>query len=221
MNPELKLKIQNQFKALPDALQAYILSDEASRGIDKVCKETGYSAEKIKVLETEIMTILIGLILPNEFVGNLSKDLGISQTEATQLAKKIDAHVLSPVREILKTMQDLQTMTDLTAPETKPSTPHPTPKPAPKMEISTIPKIETPKFQAPQHPQQSGPIPNLRTMPRDVARLKLAESVRLPKEEISVRYKSEESQHSAPKKTGLPTEEKQQGAGDPYRETPQ
>src|SRR3989344_1586142 len=208
MNPELKKIVEEQFRTIPGELQEVLLAKQTSAEIQRIAKDSGLSPDKTATFEFEVMLLLLGLALPKEFVGNLSRELNIPVKDAETVAKKVDVRVISPVRHIIKYIQDKF--------EASP-TPHNLPPKPPTsliqqkpafskadslkpslektvsvMQISTIPNIETPKTPPPPL-QQSGPIPNIRTMPRDVARFKLEESVRLPKEEISMRYKSEEA----------------------------
>lgn len=219
MSPELENTIRKQFTSLPDALQKYAVSSEISERIAHVVSESGLTLEQKKKLEIKILLVVVGIILPTELVTDLSKGLGISEKPAKELALKIDSMVLSPVRDILKAIETLTLSNEISSPDetrTISSTQDKNIPTAAKRDSAIEERILPQK--TPPPPSQSGPIPNLRTMPRDLARLKMQESVRLPKDEISMRYKTEEAQHAAPKKT---EESPKQEGPDPYRELPQ
>lgn len=231
-----KEQIQNTLKTLPGPIQGAVLSPEVGDLFVEIIDSSGLPEEKHGDLRSEILYLMIALTTPQDFQKNLVSSLGMSNEQALATARAVDLKLLLPIKKDLDDLYakvarvaPLQVQTPKLPVTTPPPTPSKppvvsteppqVPKPPPKMEISTLPSMETPKMPP---PPQGGPIPNLRTMPRDMARLKLENSVRLPKEEISMRYKTEEAQHSTPSKvTGPKNQTPAAPSTDPYREPPQ
>lgn len=186
--------VQKQWEALPENIQQAIRSAHVEQSINDIAKSRNLHVDKAGDLRTSVMLLLFGLVSTEEFIPQLIEDLGISRSEAEIIARDIDVRILSPIRDSLRDVQKMLQEADRKAGE----------KPAEKKmeEVRLDLSTSSPHPEA----QSEGPIPNLRTMPKDVARLKLEQSIRMPKEEIEMRYKEEQGGKKG---------------GDPYRELPQ
>lgn len=219
METEAQKIIQSQLAMLPEDIKFAILSSKMDENLAKIAKEHGLHVDQAAKLEEATSFLLLGLMNTQEFLSALTAGTGISPTEATEIAKSIDLYILSPIRSSMREIQrkldeadrssqskemganennivqPLQTVAGNTI-----TTPiEPPPSPAFPSQSSTTSANST----------ASGPIPNLRTMPKDIARVKMEESIRMPKEEIGMRYKGDGDAKGEKYST------------DPYREQPQ
>ncbi len=216
--------IRKQLAILPNDVKEAILSSQMDENLAKIAKEHNLHIDQAAHLEEATGFLLLGLMDTQEFLSALTVSAKVSPDEATAIAQSVDRYILSPIRG---SMQEIQRkLAEADEAENAKTRPEPvvemkpvetaagniieTPVVDPSSIVSVTP-IPTPAPTPTIHQaQSSGPIPNLRTMPRDIAHIKMNESIRMPKEEIAVRYQGD----TGDKKGG------KYGA-DPYREMPQ
>lgn len=210
MNEEAQKIIEAQIAMLPTDIREAISSSKMDENLAKIAKEHNLHVDQAAKLEESTGLLLLGLMNTQEFLSALTVGVKISPIEATEIARSVDRYILSPIRgsmrEIQRKLEDadraersnvkvesepLQTAAGNII--STPLTPPPASTPTPTSSTTNL-----------------GPIPNLRTMPKDIARIKMEESIRMPKEEIGMRYSGDNKDGKGGKY-----------ASDPYREKTQ
>ncbi len=88
-------------KLHPAVLEAIKESNwgEALHGIGK---KFNLHVDEMGGLENETLFVMIGISEPEEFIGNIMKNVGFEQAKATDVAREINLHIFIPIREIIK-----------------------------------------------------------------------------------------------------------------------
>jgi hypothetical protein len=112
---------------LPFPIREYLAGDELGEVTEAVGKEFGLHIDTVGALDREVTNMLLGLINPEQFVGEL-RSVGIPQENISALVKELNAKVFMPLREKMQN-----------AP----------PEPAPQPEVSAPIEEVAPMMQAP------------------------------------------------------------------------
>lgn len=185
MDKENSSRIEKQFASLPVDLQNSIRSSNIEKYVAKLAFKHSLHIDQTGKLHQEVLFFLLGLVTPDEFVTDIVRDLSIERTTAESIARDADILIFAPVRNSLKKVHaalGAKEAPESMAPEIavlKTTAGNEIPIPAALLET---------QGQAPLH---RGPVPNIRTMPKDIAKIKMGESIRLPKEEIAMNYNAD------------------------------
>jgi hypothetical protein len=179
--------IRKQIESLPHDVRDAIQSAKVTQKIYAIGKMHHLHVDALEVFSNNVYFVLLGLMHTKEFLQALQGDLALSREEAESIASEVDRQILSPIKQSLIQMQ--RALEEADAKEESQT--------EPKQEVlttaagNTVPipsKLIEESQQAPTH---VGPIPNIRTMPKDIAKIKMGESIRLPKEEIAMNYNAD------------------------------
>ncbi len=118
-------KIEEKFLELPEDVQKALFSVEVSETISGVGKKYGLVVNKLGELADETGLIMLGLTKPSEYIKNLEQRLGVSASQAKEIAEDINQKVFSPIRESLKKIHGITASAQAEAPKKIPE--HPTP----------------------------------------------------------------------------------------------
>ncbi len=102
MNEELDKNIQKQFNTLPQELQKAILAIDLPEKLQRVTKNSKLLIDKAGIVQTEVLTILLGINPLDDFIGNLQKNAGLDKNTALIVAHDVDELIFKEVREELK-----------------------------------------------------------------------------------------------------------------------
>jgi hypothetical protein len=187
MQDDANTIIEQQLKILPQDVRDAIASGKVSQHARAIGQNHHLHLDKIETLVEHIYFVLLGLMHTKEFLVSIQSELAISAAEAGAIASDVDRLVLSPIKQSLIQMQRALDEADKQEEAQR----------KPEEEIlttaagNTVP-IPSKLIQASQQPTtHTGPVPNIRTMPKDIAKIKMGESIRLPKEEIAMNYSSD------------------------------
>lgn len=98
MNETDKL-IEEQRKTLPPNLQQAINAVPWKALVQEIGKENALDAEQIASLEQETMFIIYGFENPNDYVSNITKNIGVSEEIAYTIAESIVDKIFGPISE--------------------------------------------------------------------------------------------------------------------------
>lgn len=96
MNETDKL-IEEQIKRLPLNLQQAIDAVPWKTLVQEIGKTNALDTEKISSLEQETMFILYGFENPKDYVSNITKNIGISEDMASNIAETIADKIFDPI----------------------------------------------------------------------------------------------------------------------------
>lgn len=99
-------QLDKKFKELPEDLKNIMVSVETAKIMTEIGKEFGLHIDQTGKMADQTGLVLLGLMMPTEFVSALSSELGIERLRANQLANKINEKVFYKVRESLKTIRE-------------------------------------------------------------------------------------------------------------------
>ena len=196
--------LRDQWNNLPTDVKEAIVSAKMSDNLAKIAEEHKLHLDQAEKMEEATMFLLLGLMNTQEYLSALTVGTHVTPNEATEIAKTVDRYILSPIRGSLREIQQKLDEADRAESANQPVQAEPLKTAAGNVITTPVePEVQMPAPAA----HSSGPIPHLRTMPKDIARAKMEESIRMPKEEIGKRYAGDAKGNTASKYTT-----------DPYRE---
>lgn len=101
--------IKKHLESLPSKVQRALASTDIQNPLKEIYEKHGLLLDKASALETETVLIAVGLESGEDFVDNIVKNVGVSEVEATALAKEIDEKIFSQIRKNLKEGKTLDT----------------------------------------------------------------------------------------------------------------
>jgi hypothetical protein len=93
---------EDEFNALPEGLKEALASPETAQVIEGIGKKFLLHLDVVDTLFDEIGLVMLGITLPREFVGNLRKRLGVSESVVTAIALEVNEKIFQPIRDSLK-----------------------------------------------------------------------------------------------------------------------
>lgn len=98
MTEEEKL-IKEQWDKLAPELQRAIESVPWNGFIKEVGQANTLDTEQVAVLERETMFILYGFENPNDFIANITREVGISEEQALKIAEAVVEKIFEPISQ--------------------------------------------------------------------------------------------------------------------------
>lgn len=98
MNEEEKL-IENQFKTLPPNLQKAINTVPWKAVVQEIGKANALDTEQITSLEQETMLILYAFEKPDDFIINITREIGINDEKAGLIAEDIANKIFAVIQK--------------------------------------------------------------------------------------------------------------------------
>jgi hypothetical protein len=95
-------EILNQIDKLPKELQEAYFSVDIDNVIFKIGETNSLHVDQIGLLANQVGLVIVGLTKPQDFLGNLVSELGISRDEAGKITQDINEQVFLPIRDSLK-----------------------------------------------------------------------------------------------------------------------
>lgn len=112
--------LKDQFKKLPEKLQAIISTPVWRNGLQEKAKKFGLNENQVSILENEVIFVLMGLEPKENFGQNIEREVELEKSLAIELNNYVNGSIFSGVTRELQTLW--------TEPETN-YTPISTPKP--------------------------------------------------------------------------------------------
>jgi hypothetical protein len=136
MNEDLVAQIQQRIGELPPDVQAAIASSDFDKKVQAVGQRHGLHIDQMEKLGDEVMLVMLGFMSAESFTSNIVAEVGVDAEKAGRIAADINAEILLPIRESLKTMP--------TSPAPSAAAPVTTPAPAPSAPATPVAKPATP-----------------------------------------------------------------------------
>ncbi len=103
-----KETLKTQYQKLPQALKEAIVSVEVADKMFELGKKYGLTIEKTGFLAEETGYVMLGLLKPSEFVGEIAKRLEIDGDKAKKIAAEVNHQIFFPIREMLKSAHQVE-----------------------------------------------------------------------------------------------------------------
>lgn len=208
MNETDKL-IEEQWKTLPPNLQRAIDAVPWKALAQEIGKTNTLDAEQIVSLEQETMFIIYGFENPNDYVSNITKNIGISEEIAYTIAESVVAKIFDP---ILKKSEEKKAMAE------EPEGPIVITKETKKEALEELSrrsmKSQNPLASVPEIAPSNLPMVEPGEVAHDVAHA--VPEVGSKKQEVSMRENTSQEVKTDSMKVSLP--DYRYGGADPYRE---
>ncbi len=130
MADEYTLEIQKKLDALPPDVRKLVYSAEMESVLRQIGTKHQLHVDKIGLLESETVAVMIGISKAEDFVQNLSDSLNIDEVKSKAIAGDINSMLLLKIRESMKNTPRATTApvaVKITTPTTQPP-PAPMPK---------------------------------------------------------------------------------------------
>ena len=96
--------LRERAKKIPKEVQEAIVSVDRRRRLANIAKNYQLHIDQAGVLDNETVLVMLGLESPDDFVGNITRELGISPAQAQLIANEVNQDIFLPIRESLKQM---------------------------------------------------------------------------------------------------------------------
>ncbi len=105
---EEKTSIAEQFSALPEGIKKWLASEELVFVITEIETKLGLDDEKILVIPNLILRLVVQDMEPQDFIGELSNELGVAFPVARTIAEDIERNALQPIAAELRNKTGLE-----------------------------------------------------------------------------------------------------------------
>lgn len=102
MPDEYTLEIQKKLEALPPDVRKLVYSAEMESVLRQIGTKNQLHVDKIGLLESETVAVMIGISKAEDFVQNLSDSLNIDEVKSKAIANDINSMLLLKIRESMK-----------------------------------------------------------------------------------------------------------------------
>ena len=96
------------YENLPKELQESLFSPETAQDIGEVGETYGVIDERLNKIAEYVGYVLMGLILPQEFVGTLEKRVNLPHTLAEAIARDLNGLIFYPVKPALEQLHGIE-----------------------------------------------------------------------------------------------------------------
>lgn len=199
MNEE-EIIIEERLKIAPPEIKSYLASGRWEVFSSEISQKNGFSEEQKTLLNNEIITVLLGLDLVQNFKVNIQNSLGLTEFLAQAIDKEVQEKIFSEILNFLPTEDDEEPVPNqpannldiLSKQEETPIPIKPAPNNTPFIEDKVAPMVEERKWW--EQPKDTGGvgvynIPNIDKSPNsptsDISAPKPEESSQSLQKEIS------------------------------------
>jgi hypothetical protein len=95
-------ELREKMRALPQIAQDYIFSPEMEAALQRVGQKHQLHIDKLGLLETEAVDVMIGATEPQDFVNNLVELLEIDVAEANAIAQDVNTELFEKIRAYMR-----------------------------------------------------------------------------------------------------------------------
>lgn len=138
MADDYTLEIQKKLDALPPNVRKLVYSAEMESILRQIGAKNQLHVDKIGLLESETVAVMIGITNPNDFVSNLADTLSIDEVKSKAIANDINSMLLLKIRESMKNLSQ-PTTPPAAVKITTPTAPPPPPPASPAPQKTTEP----------------------------------------------------------------------------------
>ncbi len=102
MDPETEKIIKEQMGKLPEEVRRLFTDPELGDKIINIGKKNGLNIEQLGILQTETNLVMLGLVHPDEYSGELKNRLDIDPVKANNITNDVNSEILSGILVKLK-----------------------------------------------------------------------------------------------------------------------
>lgn len=118
MDDETQKIISDQLKKLPSDVKEAIVSVDYKTKLQEITKRQRLLIDQAAKLEMETTLVMIGLEPLVDYISNLQREMGLTETRAKEVAVDVSDNIFKPIRESLRAMNE-----EVLAPESGASEP--------------------------------------------------------------------------------------------------
>lgn len=132
---------EGYFAKLPKEVQDAVRESDYRTKLYNIAKEKDFSIDQMKSLEEVTNKVLLNVIHPDKYEGELNSKLGLKPDVVSEIVNRVNEEILKNIREILRTHWEQSKGTVQEGEDEVPLPPYAVVKPeAPKVFTSIIPK---------------------------------------------------------------------------------
>ena len=139
------------FEVLPPELKRAVFSEETADSLTTIYERNDMTDQQASAISTIVGYVLMRVLSPKQFAQTIASEMGLSQTQATNVAREINQWVFTPIQQFLQTTAPAPTV-----PAQPAASATPPPPPAPPATSPAEQKKEPPKFQRPILQKKTG-----------------------------------------------------------------
>lgn len=106
MDQETISQLKKQFDTLPKNIQEVIINIDLSEKMQKIVEKNKLMLDKAGLLETETLLVLYGVEPLKQYINNIVKNVGLSESQAIAIAKDTDELIFKNIRESLRKINE-------------------------------------------------------------------------------------------------------------------
>ena len=98
--------IKERYASLSPEMQTAIKSNDLAAKFEAIADRHGLHVDQSGSLQTETLLVMLGIEEGEAYVGNIKKELDISQNEAESIAQDVNEQIFKGIRTSLRTMEE-------------------------------------------------------------------------------------------------------------------
>ncbi len=106
MDDETQKIIKDQMKLLPKDVKEAIVSVDYKTKLQEITKRQRLLIDQAARLEMETTLVMIGLEPLPDYIANIQREMGLSETRAKEVALDVSDNIFKPIRESLRAMNE-------------------------------------------------------------------------------------------------------------------
>jgi len=218
MDKNLPESLKEIYRSLPLPIREAIFAPETTDAYDRAQEHHNLTKEQREILSIQCGLLMMGLILPQDLVPILTRELKLPQQKVSLIAQDINREVFNPIKNELKEIHVLDSgAADIIAPKTAAAQPLPSSSPLPQTAPVVSPKPAPTQSVPPPLPQTHPLSPPLAAPSQSIFEQKMGGTFRL-KSDTTSHVGAGASPATAP--SAVMPNPATPPKVDPYRETP-
>jgi hypothetical protein len=101
-----KEKLTEKFKALPQVLRDFVLSEKLNTALNEIVEENDLPIDQAGILENEVVLVILGDTRAEDFPKSLEKRTNLKQEELGGLIKEVNEKVFQEIRASLRKREE-------------------------------------------------------------------------------------------------------------------
>lgn len=104
----IKENLSKKYDDLPEDVRNSIFSVDSNSTVEEIAKKYKLSIDESGKLADEVGLLMLGITHPKDFITNISRRLGVEESEAREITVEVNKNIFSKVRESLKKIHDIK-----------------------------------------------------------------------------------------------------------------
>ncbi len=98
--------IKDHFNELPQEMRDAITAADLPVRMKKIAQNQNLMIDQIGSLQNEILLVMLGIEPSSEFIKNVSKELGVSNSKSLEIAKEVNDSIFGSIRTYLREWEE-------------------------------------------------------------------------------------------------------------------